>query len=137
LPRQFREYQAFLELPRHFRKCLIPSIPCNIYDAAMYTADWYIWLDTWISVNLNTFFESLLTTFEVLYEAAGEVAKNWLKNNIRVSDLAKLIQISDKIFRSNLSTRFEEIRVRGQFHQHFTLVFFVRKSLRSFFLLTL
>jgi len=31
LPRQLRKIQAFPELPRHFRKCLISANACDIY----------------------------------------------------------------------------------------------------------
>ena len=31
MPRQLRKIQAFPELPRHFRKCLISANPCDTY----------------------------------------------------------------------------------------------------------
>ncbi len=31
MPRQLRKHQAFLELPRHFRKCRISANACDIY----------------------------------------------------------------------------------------------------------
>ena len=31
MPRQLRKVQAFPEMPRDFRKCLISAIPCDIY----------------------------------------------------------------------------------------------------------
>ena len=33
MPRQLRKLQAFPEMPRHFRKCLISAIPCDIYTS--------------------------------------------------------------------------------------------------------
>ena len=32
MPRQLRKLQAFPEMPRDFRKCLISAIPCDIYN---------------------------------------------------------------------------------------------------------
>jgi len=32
MPRQLRKVQAFPEMPRDFRKCLISAIPCDIYN---------------------------------------------------------------------------------------------------------
>jgi hypothetical protein len=32
LPRQLQELQAFPEMTRHFRKCPIPAIACDIYN---------------------------------------------------------------------------------------------------------
>ncbi len=41
MPRQLRKTQAFLELPRHFRKCQISANACDIYklknDKILYT----------------------------------------------------------------------------------------------------
>ena len=31
MPRQLRKVQAFPEMPRDFRKCLISAIPCDIH----------------------------------------------------------------------------------------------------------